>query len=145
MQGHRSAVRSFDRLTAADSAGPIEKAKDAVDPDRTLGKAAKGAARKATIGVRGNRCDLGETTRDTLGLDDRERDAQSGDGPAAVTTQELGSQKQDRKRAKRLQRSTAEVASSRTAGYGISTPRDKVPGDNPRSHARSSWLTLTEG
>ena len=69
-------------LSTPASAGPLEKAKDAVDPDCTIGKAAKGAARKATIGVRGNRCDLGETTRDTLGIDDRERDdKQSGDGP----------------------------------------------------------------
>jgi len=53
------------------AAGPLEKAKDAVDPDCTVGKAAKGAATKAVVGVRGNRCDAGETMRDTLGVDGR--------------------------------------------------------------------------
>lgn len=66
-------------LSTSASAGPLEKAKQAVDPDCTLGKTVKGAARKATLGVRGNRCDLGEATRDTLGIDDRER-KREGDG-----------------------------------------------------------------
>jgi hypothetical protein len=66
-------------LSTAASAAPLEKARGAVDPDCTLGKTVKGAARKATIGVRGNRCDLGETTRDTLEIDDRER-KREGDG-----------------------------------------------------------------
>ena len=61
-------------------AGPFEKAKDAVDPDCTVTKAARGAATKAVVGVRGNRCDVGETTRDTLGIDDRDR-KQDDDGP----------------------------------------------------------------
>ena len=59
-------------------AGPLEKAKDAVDPDCTVTKAARGAATKAVVGVRGNRCDVGETTRDTLGVDDRDRDKDDG-------------------------------------------------------------------
>ena len=44
------------------------KAKDAVDPNCTVSKAAKGAAMKATVGV-GNRCDAGETARDVTGVD----------------------------------------------------------------------------
>jgi hypothetical protein len=56
-------------LSTAASAGPLEK----VDPDCTLGKTVKGAARKATIGVRGSRCDLGGATRDTLGIHGRDR------------------------------------------------------------------------
>jgi Na+/H+-translocating membrane pyrophosphatase len=67
-------------LTTAASAGPLEKAKDAVDPDCTIGKAAKGAATKAVVGVRGNRCGVGETARDTLGVDDLERDRKDGEG-----------------------------------------------------------------
>jgi hypothetical protein len=39
-------------------AGPVDKAKDAVDPDCTVAKAARGAATKAVVGVRGNRCDV---------------------------------------------------------------------------------------
>lgn len=49
-------------------AGPVSAAKDAVDPDCTVGKAAKGAAERATVGV-GNRCKPGETARDAVGLD----------------------------------------------------------------------------
>jgi hypothetical protein len=60
-------------------AGPLEKAKNAVDPDCTVGKAARGTATKAVVGVRGNRCDVAETTRDTLGIDDRAR--RKDDGP----------------------------------------------------------------
>jgi hypothetical protein len=62
-------------------AGPLEKAKDAVDPDCTVGKAAKGAATKAVVGVRSNRCGVAETTRDTLGIDDRDREKKDDDGP----------------------------------------------------------------
>ncbi len=51
-------------------AGPVDKAKQAVDPDCTLVKAAKGAVQRSTIGV-GNRCKPGETARDTLGIDNR--------------------------------------------------------------------------
>ncbi len=61
-------------------AGPLAKAKDAVDPDCNVAKAARGAATKAVVGVRGNRCDVGETTRDTLGIDDRDRKKDDG-GP----------------------------------------------------------------
>lgn len=43
------------------------KAKDAVDPDCTVSKAAKGAAMKATLGV-GNRCGAAETARDVTGV-----------------------------------------------------------------------------
>ena len=43
-------------------------AKDAIDPDCTVEKAAKGAAMKATVGV-GNRCDAAETARDVTGVD----------------------------------------------------------------------------
>ena len=57
-------------------AGPLEKAKDAVDPDCTVAKAARGAASKAVVGVRGNRCDVAETTRDALGIDDRDSNDQ---------------------------------------------------------------------
>ena len=68
-------------VTAAAQAGPLDKAKDAVDPDCTPGKAAKGAAERATVGV-GNRCKAGETTRDTLGVDDkRKKDDGDGNGP----------------------------------------------------------------
>jgi hypothetical protein len=63
------------------AAGPLEKAKDAVDPDCTVGKAAKGAATKAVVGVRGNRCDAGETMRDTIGIDDRDHGKKDDDGP----------------------------------------------------------------
>ncbi len=52
------------------AAGPLDKAKNAVDPDCTPGKAAKGAAMKATVGI-GNRCDVAETARDVTGVDDR--------------------------------------------------------------------------
>ena len=60
-------------------AGPVEKAKGAVDPDCDVGKAARGAATKAVVGV-GNRCGVGETTRDTLGIDDREGNKKDDDG-----------------------------------------------------------------
>lgn len=56
------------------------KAKNAIDPDCNVAKAARGAATKAVVGVRGNRCDLGETARDTLGIDDRDR-KRDDDGP----------------------------------------------------------------
>jgi hypothetical protein len=61
-------------------AGPLDKAKEAVDPDCNVAKAARGAATKAVVDVRGNRCDVGETTRDTLGIDDRDRKKDDG-GP----------------------------------------------------------------
>jgi hypothetical protein len=62
------------------AAGPLEKAKDAVDPDCNVAKAARGAATKAVVGVQGNRCDIGETTRDTIGIDDRDSN-KNDDGP----------------------------------------------------------------
>jgi hypothetical protein len=55
-------------LAASAQAGPAKKAKEAVDPNCTAGKAVKGAAERATVGV-GNRCKAGETMRDTLGVD----------------------------------------------------------------------------
>ena len=57
-------------LTCAGNAhaGPVGKTKDAVDPDCTVGKAVKGAAERAAVGV-GNRCKTAETARDTLGVD----------------------------------------------------------------------------
>jgi len=59
-------------------AGPLDKAKDAVDPDCNVAKAARGAASKAVVGVRGNRCDVAETTRDALGIDDRDSKRDNG-------------------------------------------------------------------
>lgn len=50
------------------------KAKDAVDPDCTVSKAAKGAAMKATVGV-GNRCGAAETARDVTGVDGKAKEA----------------------------------------------------------------------
>jgi hypothetical protein len=59
-------------------AGPVSKTKDAIDPDCTVGKAVKGAAERATVGV-GNRCKPGETARDAVGLDGKdERDTDGG-------------------------------------------------------------------
>lgn len=55
-------------LSTAASAGPVEKAGNAVDPDCTPAKAATGAATRATVGV-GNRCGVGETARDMAGVD----------------------------------------------------------------------------
>lgn len=47
--------------------------KDAVDPNCTAQKAAKGAAMKATVGV-GNRCGVAETARDVSGVDGKAKD-----------------------------------------------------------------------
>jgi hypothetical protein len=70
-------------LAGGASAGPLDRAKNAVDPDCTPGKAAKGAAMRATVGV-GNRCDVGETARDVTGIDDRvDGRNKKGDGPLA--------------------------------------------------------------
>jgi hypothetical protein len=74
-------------LSAGVLAEPLEKAKDAVDPDCTVGEAVKGTATKAIVGVRGNRCDVGETARDTLGIDDRERRDEDHDGPLKIRKQ----------------------------------------------------------
>lgn len=60
--------------------GPLEKAKETIDPDCTVAKAARGAASKAAVGVRSNRCDVAETTRDVLDVDDRDRANEDG-GP----------------------------------------------------------------
>jgi hypothetical protein len=35
---------------------------------------------KAAIGMRGDRCGVAETTRDTLGIDDRDRNRDDDDG-----------------------------------------------------------------
>lgn len=55
-------------MAAAARAGPVDKARNAVDSECSVGKAVKGAAQRATSGV-GNRCKLGEDARDTVGLD----------------------------------------------------------------------------
>jgi hypothetical protein len=60
-------------LAASAQAGPAKKAKEAVDPNCTAGKAVKDAAERATVGV-GNRCKAGETMRDTLGVDGKHKD-----------------------------------------------------------------------
>lgn len=49
------------------------KAQDAIDPDCTAQKAAKGAAMKATVGV-GNRCGAAETAKDVAGVDGKGKD-----------------------------------------------------------------------
>jgi hypothetical protein len=68
---------------AAADAGPLDKARSAIDPDCTAAKAAKGAAMRATVGV-GNRCDVAETARDVTGLDDRaDGRKKDRDGPLA--------------------------------------------------------------
>ncbi len=53
------------------------KAKQVLDPDCTVKKAARGAVARSTIGV-GNRCDAAETARDVTGLDGKNGD---GNGP----------------------------------------------------------------
>jgi hypothetical protein len=69
-------------LAGASHAGGVgSRAKDALDPDCTVTKAARGAATKAVVGVRSNRCDAGETMRDTLGIDDRDHGKKDDDGP----------------------------------------------------------------
>jgi hypothetical protein len=69
-------------LAGASHAGGVgSRAKDALDPDCTVTKAARGAATKAVVGVRGNRCDAGETMRDTLGIDNRDHGKKDDDGP----------------------------------------------------------------
>ncbi len=67
-------------ITGPAWAGPVKKAdkvvdsaQEAVDPDCTVSKAAKGAAMKATVGV-GNRCDVAETARDVTGVDGKGED-----------------------------------------------------------------------
>jgi hypothetical protein len=73
---------------AAADAGPLDTARDAVDPDCTPAKAAKGAAMRATVGV-GNRCDVAETARDVTGVDDRvDGRKKNGDGPLAKRKQD---------------------------------------------------------
>jgi hypothetical protein len=67
--------------------GPIAKAKNAVDPDCTPTKAAKGAAMKATVGI-GNRCGVAETARDTVGLDGK-KTSLPGKGDKKANIQEL--------------------------------------------------------
>jgi hypothetical protein len=68
-------------VVPAHADGIGSKAKDALDPDCTVTKAARGAATKAVVGVRGNRCDAGETMRDSLGIDDRGHGKKDDDGP----------------------------------------------------------------
>jgi hypothetical protein len=65
-------------LTGGAHAGPVNKAKNAVDPDCSVGKAAKGAVERSTVGV-GNRCKPAETARDVVGVDKKKHG--KGDGP----------------------------------------------------------------
>ncbi len=60
--------------------GPVGKAKSAVDPDCSVGKAAKGAVERSTVGV-GNRCKPGETARDVVGVDGNKKKHGKNDGP----------------------------------------------------------------
>ena len=62
----------------ARAGGPVHKAKNAVDPDCGVGKAAKGAVERSTVGV-GNRCKPAETARDAVGIDKKKQG--KGDGP----------------------------------------------------------------
>ena len=64
-------------LAGTAHAGPVGAAKDAVDPDCTAGKAVKGAAERAAVGV-GNRCKPAETARDMVGVDKKHS---KGSGP----------------------------------------------------------------
>lgn len=66
-------------LVGVAHAGPVGKAKDVVDPDCTVGKAAKGAVERSTVGV-GNRCKPAETARDAVGVDNRKKRGKN-DGP----------------------------------------------------------------
>jgi hypothetical protein len=80
--GFASALLAALTLAGPSHAGGVgARAKDALDPDCTVAKAAKGAATKAVVGVRGNRCDAGETMRDTLDIDDRDHGQKDDDGP----------------------------------------------------------------
>jgi hypothetical protein len=72
-----AATLTLASVTHAD--GPVGKAKDAVDPDCTVGKAAKGAVERSTVGV-GNRCKPGETARDAVGIDNKKKRGKN-DGP----------------------------------------------------------------
>jgi uncharacterized low-complexity protein len=87
MKPHRSAsfasalLLALTLAGAAHAGGPGSRVRNAVDPDCTVTKAARGAATKAVVGVRGNRCDAGETMRDTLGIDDRDRGKKDDEGP----------------------------------------------------------------
>lgn len=66
-------VAALAAVPAAGDNKVTSKAKDAVDPDCTVSKAAKGAAMKATVGV-GNRCGAAETARDATGVDGKGKD-----------------------------------------------------------------------
>jgi hypothetical protein len=87
MKRHRSVslapalLVALTLASASHADGVGSRVKDAIDPDCTVAKAAKGAATKAVVGVRGNRCDAGETMRDTLGIDDRDHGKKDDDGP----------------------------------------------------------------
>ena len=74
----RTAIAAFFlSVTTAAASGPVEKAQDALDPDCTPAKAAKGAAMKATVGI-GNRCGVGETVRDLTGTDGKAKEIKKG-------------------------------------------------------------------
>jgi hypothetical protein len=80
--GFASALLVALTLAGASHADGVgARAKDALDPDCTVTKAVRGTATKAVVGVRGNRCDAGETMRDTLGIDDRDHGQKDADGP----------------------------------------------------------------
>ena len=80
-------VAATTLVASAFADGPIAKAKNAVDPDCTPTKAAKGAAMKATVGV-GNRCGVAETARDTVGVDGK-KDKIAGDGEKKDAAQKV--------------------------------------------------------
>ena len=61
-------VAALAAFPAASGNKVTGKAKNAIDPDCSVSKAAKGAAIKATVGV-GNRCGAAETARDVTGVD----------------------------------------------------------------------------
>jgi hypothetical protein len=50
-----------------------------VDPHCTVGKAAKGAAERSTVGV-GNRCKPAKTAKDAVGIDNKKKRGKN-DGP----------------------------------------------------------------
>lgn len=74
MQFHKPRAAVLAAAMICFSGAAYAGANDAIDPDCTVEKAAKGAAMKATVGV-GNRCDAAETARDTAGVDGKSDDA----------------------------------------------------------------------
>jgi hypothetical protein len=66
--GHFCGARAAAELDAASYTTLTD-----MPPDYTIADPARGAATKAVVRVRSNRCDLEETTRDMLGVDERDR------------------------------------------------------------------------